>query len=408
MKEAAEQYGYIIAASNNSKNGALEPQVKAAQAMFEDTHERFAINDSCIYFAGFSGGARVAALLAKSCKCVRGVLLNSAGFSANLPPSNKDNFAVFAIAGLTDFNYDEMVLLNNTLDTLGIPHFLRRFNGTHEWAPKEVWQEGLAWMRLIEMKNGQLPVDTHFVSVELASSLQRAHSEEDTGNVYYAWQDYHNISNIFKELADTKKIDDHIKNIDKKEAVIKGRNNELKEVKDQIEIQNQLISVIQLMAKPKSKLLKGEQLNNYVTGGYTFRELRTQAQSAVNKITNNIATEKKPEKRRVYERARGVIPIYLIRAAQTAMDSDDLETAKIFFGLAIELQQNETQPYISLARCLIRMGNKEEAIHELSIARKNGMSAQALIDTIKQTSELSTLIDDTEFQKLVSDKQPGH
>jgi predicted esterase len=404
MKEAAEQYGYIIAASNNSRNGTLEPQIKAAQAMFDDTHERFAINDRCIYFAGFSGGARVAAFLARSCKCAQGVLLNSAGFSPDLSPLTKDNFSVFAIAGLTDFNYDEMVMLNETLDTLGIPHFLRRFNGTHEWAPKEVWQEGLAWMRLIEMKNRRLPIDSPLISSELTLSTQRAQSDEDTGNVYYAWQDYRNISNVFKGLADTKKIDAHIKTMEKKDAVIKGRKDEQKEVKDQIEIQNQVISAIQLMAKPKPKLLKGEQLDNYDVGGYTFKELQTQTQAAIHKITTNIETEKRPEKRRVYERARGIIPIYLIRAAQSAMDSNDLQIAKIFFGLAIELQPNETQPYISLARCLIRMGDKEEAIQKLGLARKNGLSVQALIDTVKQTSELSTLNDDPEFQKLISDK----
>src|SRR5580698_1066095 len=60
MKDAAERYGYIVAGSNNSRNGSLKLQSDAAQAIFEDTHERFSVDDRRMYVAGFSGGARVA------------------------------------------------------------------------------------------------------------------------------------------------------------------------------------------------------------------------------------------------------------------------------------------------------------------------------------------------------------
>ena len=61
MQAAAERYGYIVVGSNNSRNGSWKVETDAAQAMLEDTHARLAIDDRRIYFAGFSGGARVAA-----------------------------------------------------------------------------------------------------------------------------------------------------------------------------------------------------------------------------------------------------------------------------------------------------------------------------------------------------------
>ena len=272
MSEAAERYGYILAASNNSRNGQLDSQVKAAQSMFEDTHLRLSINDSCLYFAGFSGGARVAALLAGECNCAQGVLLNSAGFSAASAPNHERNkFAVFAIAGLTDFNYDEMFLLNRTLDTLNCMHFLRRFDGTHQWAPKEVWQEGFAWMRLIAMKNGRQPNNEQFISYELAASMHRAKAQQDSGNIYYAWLDYRNALNIFQGLADIKQIEEQIALLDKNVGVIEGREEEEREIDEQITMQNKVLYFIQLMNTPKPKWLKGEQLNNYVESGFTFR-----------------------------------------------------------------------------------------------------------------------------------------
>src|SRR5580704_15271430 len=87
MKDAAERYGYIVAGSNNSQNGPWKVEIEAAQAMLHDTHARLAIDDKRIYFAGLSGGARLAASLAQACKCAAGVLLNSAGFAPASPPT---------------------------------------------------------------------------------------------------------------------------------------------------------------------------------------------------------------------------------------------------------------------------------------------------------------------------------
>src|SRR5205085_1091253 len=66
-KLAAEKYGYIVAASNNSKNGPVAEQLAAAQAVWLDTHRRFAIDKDRVYTTGLSGGARVATSFALYC-----------------------------------------------------------------------------------------------------------------------------------------------------------------------------------------------------------------------------------------------------------------------------------------------------------------------------------------------------
>ena len=40
MKDAAERYGFIVAGSNNSRNGPWKVEIEAAQAMSEDTQGR--------------------------------------------------------------------------------------------------------------------------------------------------------------------------------------------------------------------------------------------------------------------------------------------------------------------------------------------------------------------------------
>src|SRR6476469_9436578 len=49
---AAEQYGYIVAASNNSRNGPYADSMAAAQAMMNDVSRRFAVDPRRVYLAG--------------------------------------------------------------------------------------------------------------------------------------------------------------------------------------------------------------------------------------------------------------------------------------------------------------------------------------------------------------------
>ena len=408
MKEAAERYGFIIAASNNSRNGPIDLQQKAGQAMWDDTHARLAVDNDCVYFAGFSGGARMAALLAQECACVQGILLNSAGFSPYSPPSAKDRFAVFLTAGMSDFNYDEIIKLEKTLGNLGISHFLRRFNGSHGWAPKDVWQEAFAWMRLAAMKNGRQPRDEKFITTEIDLALRRAHALEDSGSVYYAWQNYREVSDIFQGLIDTKKIDARTAILENDVKVREGQEQEEKDLDEQIKLQNKILSMLQFMQKPKPKWLTGEQLNNYDEGGFTFGDLRSQARDAIQQLQKDMEAENRPERRRVLERVHSVVTIYLAETAQFDMDSNDFEIAKIFYEFAAEAQPEIYGHHLSLARCLIRMGDKEESIHELRRARETGLSAQALSDLLKQMTELNSLTGDPVFQKLITAAPSGH
>ena len=207
MKEAAERYGFIIAASNNSRNGPLEPQEKAANVMWVDTHAKLSIDNHCVYFAGFSGGARIASLMAQECRVRTGRDALRCGFFAVFASVCQRSILGFFYGWNDGPNYDEIIRLELTLRKLGILHFLRRFNGSHEWAPKDVWQEAFAWMRLAAMKNGRQPRDEKFITTEIDLALRRAQTLEDSGSAYYAWQNYREVSDIFQGLIDTKKID---------------------------------------------------------------------------------------------------------------------------------------------------------------------------------------------------------
>ena len=86
FQKAAEQAGFIVAGSNNSRNGSLDVAREAIRWLLADTHERFAIDDARTYAAGFSGGARLALAWAGNGR-IAGVIACGAGFGFSDPES---------------------------------------------------------------------------------------------------------------------------------------------------------------------------------------------------------------------------------------------------------------------------------------------------------------------------------
>jgi poly(3-hydroxybutyrate) depolymerase len=145
---AAEKYGYIVAGSNNSRNGPWEVSMRAARAMMVDAGERFRIDDQRVYLAGMSGGSRVALGVALGVVLgnsgIAGVIASSAGFPDSKPRKSVE-FPVFGTAGTEDFNLSEMRQMDRALTSA---HRLAVFEGGHMWLSSELAMEAVEWMEV--------------------------------------------------------------------------------------------------------------------------------------------------------------------------------------------------------------------------------------------------------------------
>ena len=68
---ASERYGYILIASNDSKNGPYQLNFDIANRLFSKVFERYNIDPKRIYTSGFSGGARLASTIAVLTKSIQ-------------------------------------------------------------------------------------------------------------------------------------------------------------------------------------------------------------------------------------------------------------------------------------------------------------------------------------------------
>jgi predicted esterase len=154
---AAEKAGFLIAGSNNSRNGAIAPSREAIGLMVADTSERFAIDPARIYAAGLSGGARLALSWALGQNGrIAGVIACSAGFGNEAPKQLP--FKLFATTGYDDFNHDELYRNSRDLARHNVPHRFVEFEGGHEWMPASLAADAFAFFA------GELPAEAAVAS----------------------------------------------------------------------------------------------------------------------------------------------------------------------------------------------------------------------------------------------------
>ncbi len=155
----AEQYGFILAGSNNSKNGLQKSERNRILYKFmEDVEKRSPFDPNRIYVSGFSGGARIASGIGLSNKNIAGVIACAAGFPDQRYKPEK-NFLFISIAGNKDFNHLELETLYRQLTALGIKNVFLTFDGKHDWPPETVMEQAFQLLQLDAMQKTLIPTD---------------------------------------------------------------------------------------------------------------------------------------------------------------------------------------------------------------------------------------------------------
>ncbi len=384
MKDGAERYGYIVVGSNNSRNGPWSIEAEAAEAVLQDTQERFPVDRHRVYFAGFSGGARVAASVAQLCKCAAGALLNGAGFQPETSATPGTRFAVFAAVGMIDFNYGELVQLDDRLEKLGYPHFLLRFDGPHQWASKEAMAEALAWFRLQAMKNGLEERDPSFIAAEAGRESQRAGALEQSGDLYAAWKEYRQAAETLAGLADDTALRAHTEALGKDEAVRAGAKSESREFADQQQLTNPILVG-----------LSGLQENR--------PEARREVEGLILDLRGRSEREKRPEKLRVLQRSlAGVLGLAMDTGMEQLLDKKDPHRALEYFELACDANPDSVWALTELAVAKASVGDRKGALEALRHARSKTKNPVGFTAWLKDEPALAKLRGTPEFNAFLA------
>jgi hypothetical protein len=380
VQAAAEKFGYIVVASNNSKNGPAGGSGAAANAIWKDTHERLPIDPKRQYFSGLSGGARVATSLAINCQCAAGVVANAAGFPTNQAPSASSQFAYFATVGNADFNYAEFAQLRPKLDASGMHYVIRVFDGPHGWAPAEVWLEALEWLDIQAMVAGALPRDPVRIQTAVDTAQARAEKFEADNNLLAAYRDYQAIVRNFAGVTQVSAAQARISELEKSKSLKAAEKRE----SGDLEMQERL------EADPSEKMAA---LPNGEMDEIAFRELK----SSIADLKQQAASDGRDSL--IRRRALSGLVVQAYESGQNSMDTRNYSVALQYFELAASGSANPAWAYYQRARIYAIRSDKKSMLSEIRKCIAAGVHNPSALDV----EEFRRYSEDREFRGLAEE-----
>ena len=187
-KALADEYGFVLVGSNNSKNGNSWPTTENIWLqMLNDTQKRLPIINTWVYACGFSGGAKAAGYLTLKYPIIKGIIANGAGLPDGIAANNFD-FSITMLAGEGDMNMAGLVAFYNNLNNTNTLHRLAIFSGKHEWAPANTMGLAFSGLQLDAMRMGLLAQNNECINRFIAASKQRVNAFFSTNQLIKATQ----------------------------------------------------------------------------------------------------------------------------------------------------------------------------------------------------------------------------
>jgi murein L,D-transpeptidase YcbB/YkuD len=383
-RDAAEKYGYIVVGSNNSKNGPSALQLGAAQALWLDTHRRFAIDKNRVYTTGLSGGARVATSFALYCYtcAVAGVIAHGAGYpvmQSQKQPAN-DHFVYYAIVGDADLNYPEIMALRKKKDDAGAACKVKIYPGPHQWAPPEIVDAAVAWLELKAMQAGTEKADSAFVHKLFEATRADAVQAEQHGDALSQYYAVRSLVQDFKGLEDTTSFEGKLAQLKSSKALKSAEHKQEGEIALQASLTATAASELaQFGVDAEAQAGLGQQIVRVMS------DLRRRA----NSHSADHAVE---------SRAFSQLLIQGMEAGQDALREGRLPQATAYFELMAEAAPDQAWPALALAEAQVRAGNKKAAIKAIEQAVQRGLKHA---QTLTEDPELQPLASDPAFQRIV-------
>jgi tetratricopeptide (TPR) repeat protein len=308
----------------------------------------------------------------------------AAGFHDSWPPSKKTQFVFFGTAGNLDFNYIEMVELDQKLEDLGLSHRLRIFAGGHQYAPAEIWDEAFGWLELEAMRRGARAREQQLIDRLRAADITRAASLEAQGDLAQALREYRALVGDFKDLAD-------VAQFEKKLAELENR----KDVKQALK--NERDSIARQRRSFQEALVAFE----------TARDTPEKGAAALAAVRSQVGTLRSEIRKNKDENSPQVIPLrrtlsqilsQAIEMGQQAIRDREYALAITYFDIAIDYARAAPLAYFEKARALALTGRNKDVLLLLRKAVETGLGDASLI---ANAAEFNSLKDDPEFRQVL-------
>jgi len=369
----AEEYGWILVSSNNTRSDeSNDPNERALRALFPEL-ARYAVDPRRMYVAGFSGTAMVAWALAINNGRLAGVISAGGRLVDEVSP-RKFTFASYGFAGESDFNNRDMRAIDALLEREGKTHRFRQFDGGHRWMPPELATEAIAWMELIAMKEQRRSRDEALIAKLYERDLAAAKT----------LRQFRAVAETFDGLRDVAEVRATVARLERDPAVQRELKEEEKwdafEVLTMKETLDRTPAIFGAIRAEASVNVVGRLMREYRVADLRRRAARAGFEGAA--------------ARRLLEAVHSQMSFYLMRQL---FERREYRLAAAALTIATEIYPDRANTWYNLAAAHARSGDRRPALEALAKAIGLGYAdgAHLLAD-----EDFASLREDARFREL--------
>ena len=390
FREAAEQYGYIVVGSNNSRNGPWVVSMEAIHALWIDAHARFPLDEGRAYTAGFSGGARVAVSMAQGVSGkIAGVIACGAGFplGEGQGPSKDTPFIFFATIGIRDFNFRELRELDQKLNGLGLTHRLLVFDGPHQWAPKKLAMDALEWLDLQAMKAGRLAKDPALIDSIHARQSEEARRLKASGDLAGAFHREESAAMDFHGLREAADLEAEV-----------AKMKDAKDVKQELKREAKREANIASLETEYYKTFEQVMANIFAPGNGEYERRQAMRDLRLQELRNLETKKKDTDQGIAAQRNLTGVMVHSLEDATEAMSRGDYLRARVELEIAAACAPENSYILFQLARAYTLSKDSPNALAALRHAVELGYSD---LDQLEKNPDLASLRGQPGYQEVV-------
>ncbi|MDY8134147.1 hypothetical protein [Aquimarina sp. 2201CG5-10] len=213
---AAEEYGYIIAITNFSKEQNAKQKAEYVPVFMNHIFSLFPIQTGRVYVTGIKDDARLAGLLpALYPKDVFGVIVMGDGYYYTPGVRLEKNFTHIGIVNTKNFRYQNFLNNKNYLKRKTIPANVFAFEGNSEVPKTEVLKKALAIFNLQAILKGRIPKDSVWIKNQYKVDLKQVDTYIQQREYISAFEELNRIRSIYHHFFDTDSLKERQKEIRK-------------------------------------------------------------------------------------------------------------------------------------------------------------------------------------------------
>lgn len=226
FRQAAEDQGYIIAASNNiDEKESLLNNVKIATRLMNTVFNYFPVDKNLVYTSGFAEGARVASVMPTVFPVVNGVIAIGNAW-VNIDYINKQaKFSFLGMSGYKDPNYYAVKETAEFLKNARLQSEFYPYDGGSEWPPAEVLYNAIGTLTLNAMLKGHRPKDPELIELLYNAELETAEAVRRGMQFYKAHLLLENMEAKYAPFGRSTQLKELIKDLGK-EKLYKNQRRE--------------------------------------------------------------------------------------------------------------------------------------------------------------------------------------